>query len=97
MEVEAAFILFRRSLERSNLRYTIVCDGYSRSYLALQGDEVYRYIPIEKKDYVNHVQKRMGTALRNLVTKRKGPGHESLGVKVRLTADLISKLTSYYG
>ncbi|KAH7940652.1 hypothetical protein HPB49_002751 [Dermacentor silvarum] len=31
-EVEAALILFRRSLERHNLRYTMVlCDGDSRS------------------------------------------------------------------
>ncbi|KAH7979657.1 hypothetical protein HPB49_010317 [Dermacentor silvarum] len=98
MEVEAALILFRRSLERHNLRYTtVLCDGDSRSYLALQGDEVYGYIPIEKEDCVNHTQMRMGTALRNLVAKHKGPGHESLGGKSRLTADLTSKLTSYYG
>lgn len=94
MEVEAALILFRRSLEQHNLLYTtVLCDGDSRSYLAFQDDEVYRYIPIEKEDCVNQVQKRMGTALRNLVAKHRGPGHDSLGGKGRLTADLISTET----
>lgn len=41
MEVEADLILFRRSLERHILLYTMVlCDGDSRSYLAFQDDEV---------------------------------------------------------
>ncbi|KAH7937546.1 hypothetical protein HPB49_012998 [Dermacentor silvarum] len=97
MEVEAALILFR-SLERYKLRYTtVLCDGDSRSYLALQADKVYGYIPIEKDDCVNHVQKRMGTALRNCVAKHRGPGLESLGGKGHLTGDLINNLSSYYG
>ncbi|KAH8038370.1 hypothetical protein HPB51_001484 [Rhipicephalus microplus] len=46
MEVEAALILFRRSLERHNLRYTTVhCDGDRRSYLALQDDKL---TPVER-------------------------------------------------
>ncbi|KAH7951096.1 hypothetical protein HPB52_004727 [Rhipicephalus sanguineus] len=91
MEVEAALILFRRSLERHNLCYTtVLCDGDSRSYLAL-------CMGMEKEDCVNHVQKRMGTALRNLIAKHRGPGLDSLGGKGRLTGDLISKLSDYYG
>lgn len=39
----------------------------------------------------------MSTALRNLVSKHKSPGLESLSGKGRLTADLINKLSSYYG
>lgn len=98
MEVEAGLILFKRSLELYNLRYTtVLSDGDSRTYLALQEEKVYGYIPIAKEDCVNHVKKRMGTALRNLVSKHKSPGLESLSGKGRLTADLINKLSSYYG
>ncbi|KAH7954497.1 hypothetical protein HPB49_019203 [Dermacentor silvarum] len=98
MEVEATLILFKRSLERHNLRYTtILSDGDSRTYLALQEEKVYGYLQIDKEDCVNHVQKRMGTALRNLVSKSKASGLQSLGGKGRLTADLITRLSSYYG
>ncbi|KAH7940645.1 hypothetical protein HPB49_002744 [Dermacentor silvarum] len=98
MKVEATLILFRISLEQYNLRQTtVLCDGDSRSYLALQGDKVYGYIPIEKEDCVNHAQERTGTSLRNCVAKRRGPGLESLGGKGCLTGDLINNLSSYYG
>lgn len=99
MEVEAGLILFKRSLERHSVRYTtVLSDGDSRTYLALQEENVYGYIPITKEDCVNHVKKRMGTALRNLVDKhKKSTGLESLSGKGRLTGDLINKLSSYYG
>lgn len=72
MEVEAALILFKRSWERHHLRYTtMLCDGDSRSFTALQEKNVNGIFPIEKEDYVNHVQKRMGTALRSLVQNTK--------------------------
>ncbi|KAH7986867.1 hypothetical protein HPB49_026258 [Dermacentor silvarum] len=98
MEVEVALILFRRSLEQHNLQYTtMLSDGDSRTFLALQEDKVYSYIPIEKEDCVNHVKKWMGTALCNFVAKYKSPGSESLSGKCRLTGDLINKMSSYYG
>lgn len=95
MEVEAALILFQRSLSKHNLRYTtVLSDGDSRAYLALQEEKVYGYMDILKEDCVNHVQKRMGTNLRKLLSQHKGHG---LGGKGRLTGDLVNKLTSYYG
>lgn len=98
MEVEAALILFKRSLERHNMRYTtVLCDGDSRTYLALVEEKVYGYIPIEKEDCVNHVEKRMGTALRNAVAKHKGSGSNSLGGRGKLTGELINRISSYYG
>ncbi|CAN8010699.1 unnamed protein product [Ixodes pacificus] len=98
MEVEAATILFERSLAKHGLRYTtMLCDGDSRSYNALQDANVYGFVEVEKEDCVNHVHKRMGTALRNLVQKQKGEGKPRLGGKGKLTADLITKLTMYYG
>lgn len=98
MEVEAATILFERSLAKHGLRYrTMLCDGDSRSCNALQDAKVYGFVEVEKEDCVNHVHKRMGTALRNLVQKQKGEGKTPLGGKGKLTADLITKLTMYYG
>ncbi|KAG0429772.1 hypothetical protein HPB47_023294 [Ixodes persulcatus] len=86
MEVEAGLILFERSWQRHNLRYTtVLSDGDSHTFLALQEAQVYGFIAVNKEDCVNHVQKRMGTALRTLITKQK------------LTADLITKLSAYYG
>ncbi|XP_077551970.1 uncharacterized protein LOC144166315 [Haemaphysalis longicornis] len=98
MEVEAGLILFERSLQRHKLRYTtILSDGDSRTYLALVGAKVCGYIPIKKEDCVNHVKKRMGTTLRNLLAKGTGSASERLGGKGRLTGDLVTKLSSYYG
>ncbi|XP_077500388.1 uncharacterized protein LOC144111119 [Amblyomma americanum] len=96
MEVEASLILFRRSLQKHGLRYTnIVCDGDSRTFLALCEDKTYGFIPFTKEDCVNHVKKRMGTALRALVTKSKKG--RPIGGKGGLTQALIKKLTNYYG
>ncbi|KAH7935669.1 hypothetical protein HPB52_011750 [Rhipicephalus sanguineus] len=79
-------------------RYTtMLCDGDSRSYSAVKEAKVYGFINVEKEDCSNHVQKRMGTALRNLVQKHKGDSSERISGKGRLTGDLITKLTSYYG
>ncbi|XP_077537466.1 uncharacterized protein LOC144149688 [Haemaphysalis longicornis] len=98
MEVEAALILFERSLQKYGLRYTtILCDGDCRTFLALQDKKVYGFIQIEKEDCVNHVQKRMFTNLKTALAKHKGSGSENLGGKGRLTGDLVTKLSSYYG
>ncbi|XP_070390930.1 uncharacterized protein [Dermacentor albipictus] len=94
MEVEAALILFARSLTKHNLRYTtIVSDGDSATYSALVKENVYGLVPVVKEECLNHVQKRMGAALRNLVQK----SDKALGGKGRLTKALIDKLTDYYG
>ncbi|XP_077490729.1 uncharacterized protein LOC144101435 [Amblyomma americanum] len=95
MEVEAALILFERSLKKNGLRYTtMLSDGDSRAFLALQEADVYGYVKVEKEDCINHVKKRMGTALRNLIAKQKGT--ENLGGKGKLTGSMITKLSSYY-
>ncbi|KAH7947808.1 hypothetical protein HPB52_015945 [Rhipicephalus sanguineus] len=69
----------------------------ARAYLALQEARVYGYVPVEKEDCIDHIHKRMGMALRNLISKQKSSGTESLGGKGKLTGELITKLSSYYG
>lgn len=84
IEVEEALILFGRSLDVHDLRYTtIISDGDSKTFLALTAAEAYGFIPIGKEECLNLVQKRMGTALWNLVEKaewaaiwRKGSPHQ---------------------
>ncbi|KAH7975861.1 hypothetical protein HPB52_006364 [Rhipicephalus sanguineus] len=72
MEVEAALTMFQRSWAKHGLRYTtVLSDGDSRTFHALSEAEVYGFIQIDKKDCINHVHKRMGAALRNIVDKKK--------------------------
>lgn len=98
MEVEAGLILFQRSLERNKVKYsTMLCDGDSRTFNAIKDAKVYGFVDVQKEDCINHVQKRMGAALRNLLQKHKSEGMRGLGGKGRLTADLINKLSAYYG
>jgi len=49
-------------------------------------------LEVIKKEYIGHVQKRMGSKLRALVKKCK-----DLGGKGKLTGKMIDKLTVYYG
>ena len=55
-------------------------------------------VTIKKEECVNHVVKRLGTALRKLVTEQKAKG-VTLGGKGagQLTLAKIDKLTAYYG
>lgn len=98
MEVQAGLALFERSWEKHGFRYTtVLSDGDSRTFLALVEARVYGYIEVVKEDCINHVEKRMGTALRNAIAKCKGSGAESLSGRGKLTGELVTKLTSYYG
>lgn len=75
-EVEAATILFQGSLSLHGLRHTtMLCDGDSRSFNAIDEATVYSFIPVKKEDCTNHVQMHMGTARRNLVKKRNSGEH----------------------
>ncbi|KAL8563508.1 hypothetical protein ACOMHN_066175 [Nucella lapillus] len=74
MEMEGALILFKRSVQLHGFRYTeMLGDGDAKTHSRLLQEDPYDGRPIEKLECVNHVTKRMGTALRNLV-KKKGPG-----------------------
>ena len=98
MEVECALRMWRRSIEVNKLRYTIMlCDGDSKSFDAVVQEKPYGdQITIEKEDCINHVAKRMGTALRNLVSETKAQ-KESISGKGKLTQEKIVKIQNYYG
>ena len=76
---------------QNRLRYTtFLGDGDSKSFSAVSQEVSY---PVAKIDCVGHVQKRLGTRLRNLVKKEKFADWSRLGAwqkassqKLELTA-----------
>ena len=98
MEQHCALLLWQRSVAKYGLRYTcMLCDGDSKSYNYIVERKVYgKDVSINKDECINHVSKRMGTALRNLKEQCTAKG-ESIGGKGKLTNDLITKIQNYYG
>jgi len=93
MEVDAVIEMFKRSEELHNIKYLkYIGDGDSKTYKAIVDSKPYEDVIVEKKECVGHVQKRMGTRLRNLKKNTKG-----LGGRGKLTGKLIDELTIYYG
>ena len=93
MEPEGVDRTFKRSVELHNLRYTeYYRDGDSKSFNKVK--DVYQAsgIPVEKRECIGHVQKRVGTGPRKL--KRGNPG---LGRRGKVTDGTIDKLQNYYG
>ncbi|XP_055865681.1 uncharacterized protein LOC129922757 [Biomphalaria glabrata] len=98
METHAAEVLWLRSVTKFKLRYTsMLSDGDAKSFKRVTELKPYGDIPIVKEECVNHVGKRMGSALRNLVADCSKKG-TSLGGKGhgKLTQNTIKKLTLYY-
>ena len=98
MEQHCALLIWQRSVAKYGLRYTsMLCDGDSKSYHYIVEREVYgKDVAIKKEECINHVSKRMGTALRNLKEQCTAKG-ESIGGKGKLTNYLITKIQNYYG
>jgi hypothetical protein len=99
MEVEAAKVLWNRSVDSYKLRYTtILSDGDSKTFNELNSTRPYgKEVEIDKEECTNHVSKRLGTALRNMVVDCGKKGI-TLGGKARgqLTQAAIRRLTIYY-
>ena len=81
-------------------RYTtLLSDGDAKTHTHLCGLEMYGGdMGILKEECVNHVAKRLGTALRKLSTQSRKRG-VTLGGRGfgKLTAATVVKLTGYYG
>ena len=83
--------IFERSIEKHNLRYTkCLGDGDSKSFTSVKS--TYPGIEVQKLECVGHIQKRVGTRLRNLKKNVK-----NLGGKGKLTNKTIDLLQNYYG
>lgn len=98
MELAAAEILWKRS-EQLGFRYTtMLSDGDSKAFTHLKNINVYgKDVTITKEECINHVGKRLGTALREVVKKCKAKGITLGGKKVGSLKDsTIKKLQRYY-
>ncbi|XP_071577515.1 uncharacterized protein [Temnothorax nylanderi] len=92
MEVDAVLEMFRRSEEYYGVRYTnYVGDGDAKTFKTILDAKPYEDVEVIKSECVGHVEKRMGSRLRNKKKTAK------LGGRGKLTDALIKKLTKYYG
>jgi hypothetical protein len=95
MEPHSAKILWERSIAEGNMRYTtMIGDGDSRAHLEVE--HVYGASDddaVVKEECINHVNKRLGTAIRTMLAGLKGTG-VTLGGRGHgtLTQDVIKKL-----
>ena len=104
MEKAGATEIFLRSIDSRGLKYcTFVGDGDTGTYGIVRdkckqvyGDEY----PVTKEECVGHIQKRMGSALREYKRKKQGiklADGKSVGGKGRLTDVLVDKMQNYFG
>ena len=101
MESAGAVEIFKRSIPFLNLRFTgYIGDGDSNSYASVVASAPYDGFDIRKLECVGHVQKRMGTILRNLRKSFSGQylqdGKRIFG-RGRLTDNVINTIQIYYG
>ncbi|KAK3915688.1 Serine/threonine-protein kinase-like protein CCR2 [Frankliniella fusca] len=99
MESAGALLMFQRSIQDAKMKYVaFLSDGDAKTLSTLNKAKPYGpNFLIEKEECINHVSKRMGTALRNLVQDNK-KGGTSLGGRGKgtLTEVAIKKLQGYY-
>ena len=93
MQVDSIVEMFLRSIVKFRVKYlNYIDDGDSKTFAGILKMIPYgEDCPVTENECVGHIQKRMGTRLRN---KKKAA---KLGGKNRLTEAIIKKLTLYYG
>ena len=103
MESESAVIVYKRSEEKRGLRYVgYLGDGDSSAFNSVVASKPYgNTCKIYKLECINHIAKRVGARLRNLVetfkkNKQKLSDGKSIGGKGRLTGNQINRLQSLY-
>lgn len=93
MEVDAVVEMFQRSKTLYQVKYAnYIGNGDSETFKGITDAKPYENVTVLKKECIDHVQKRMGTRLRNLKKVTKG-----LRGRGKLTAKLVDKLSIYYG
>lgn len=102
MECDGMLKIFSRSEAKHGVKYVeYIGDGDTKSFKTVHDAMPYGPdIDIKKIECVGHVQKRMGTRLRNLKKKLSGKKLEDgkgIGGVGRLTDPIIDKFQVYYG
>ena len=100
MKPKGVSTTFSHSLD-FNIRYKyLISDGDAKTHTLLLQEKPYGEEHVEKVDCVGHVQKRMGTALRELKKQYRGQklsDGKTIGGAGRLTERVINFLQNYYG
>ncbi|XP_012945262.1 uncharacterized protein LOC106013609 [Aplysia californica] len=100
MEKEAALSIWSRSILKHQLRYvSMISDGDAKTISELHALDPYPGTSVQKHECVNHVGKRLGKALQNIVTeKSKAKPKITLGGKGhgKLRPEVIKALQGYY-
>ncbi|XP_052758504.1 uncharacterized protein LOC128202373 [Galleria mellonella] len=93
MEVDAMKEMFSTSEEKFGVKYgNYIGDGDSKTFKAILDLEPYgNELPVVKSECIGHVEKRMGSRLRNVRKEKKLSG------RGKLTDKVVKKLTKYYG
>ena len=75
----------------------MLCDGDSKAFDAVTELKVYgEDVAITKEDCINHVSKRMGTALRKSVAENKAK-ETSISEKGKPSKEKIARIQNFYG
>lgn len=92
MEPDAMVEMFNRSEALHQVRYAnYIGDGNSKTYKCIVNAKPYgEDFLVTKKECIGHVQKRLGTRLRNLKKENKNVGGRGM-----LTGKLIDELSIY--
>jgi len=96
MEIDAIIEMYFRSVEKHGVKYlTYIGDGDSKTFKGILNANPYTGEKrVVKKECVGHVEKRMGSRLRNIKKTNKRIGGKGSG---KLTDKLIGELTKFYG
>ena len=104
METQGAKEIFLRSVEKRNMKYVeFVGDGDSGCFGSVKEACYEKYgdgYVVVKEECVGHVQKRMGTGLREYKRKMRGKklsDGKTVGGVGRLTDKIIDKIQNFYG
>ncbi|GFX81668.1 transposable element Tc3 transposase [Trichonephila clavipes] len=93
--------IFQRSETSRKACYTqYLGDGDSKGFLTIKEAKVYGDTEVEKLECVGHVQKRMGTRLRNILKMSKGiklSDGKTISGRGRLTLKEVDSIQHYYG
>ncbi|GFY32648.1 uncharacterized protein TNCV_674031 [Trichonephila clavipes] len=101
MEFRGVLSIFQRSETSRKACYTkYLGDGDSKGFLTIKEAKVYGETEVEKLECVGHVQKRMGTRLRNILKMSKGiklSDGKNISGRGRLTLKEVDSIQHYYG
>lgn len=84
MEVDAVITMFKRSLEKYQVRFrNYIGDGDSKTYSGILKAAPYGETEVTKKECIGHVQKRIGKRLRDIVNSTVEEMKDKNGKKKR--------------